>query len=119
MEPLQAPEGEVVATHPATVYGSILAVLMMVLPGGALVAFALRFDGKDADARVPAIAGGLTLLVLGILAVVQQARSKVVLRADGAERWGLRGAPSCCGPAARLPGFPGQGGSVRRRSLVP
>src|SRR6267143_1079662 len=85
MEPLQAPEGEVVATHPATVYGSILAVLMMVLPGGALVALALRFDGKDADARVPAIAGGLTLLILGILAVVQQTRSKVVLRADGAE----------------------------------
>src|SRR6266404_3836957 len=91
MEPLQAPEGELVATHPATVYGSILAVLMMVLPGGALVALAIRFDGKDADARVPAIAGGLTLLVLGILAVVQQARSKMVLRADGAERWGLRG----------------------------
>jgi len=88
MEPLQAPEGELVATHPATVYGSILAVLMMVLPGGALVALAI---GKDADARVPAIAGGLTLVVLGILAVVQQARSKMVLRADGAERWGLRG----------------------------
>ena len=91
MEPLQAPEGELVATHPATVYGSILAVLMMVLPGGALMALAMRFDGKHADARVPAIAGGLALLVLGILAVVQQTRSKVVLRADGAERWGLRG----------------------------
>jgi hypothetical protein len=91
MEPLQAPEGEVVATHPATVYGRILAVLMMVLPGGALVALAMRFDGKDADARVPALAGGLTLVLLGILAVVQQARSKMVLRADGAERWGLRG----------------------------
>jgi uncharacterized protein DUF6585 len=91
MEPLQAPEGEIVATHPATVFGRILAGLMMLLPGAGLVALAAQHGGADADARVPAIAGGLTLLALGILAFVQQNRSRVVVRTDGAERWGLRG----------------------------
>src|SRR6476660_4605818 len=91
METLLAPEGEIVATHPATLSARLLAILMMVIPGTALVALSTQLAGKDADARLPAIAGGATLLLLGILAVVQQGRSRVVVRADGLERWGLRG----------------------------
>ncbi len=91
MEPLQAPEGEIVATHPATLAARVLAVLMMVLPGAALVALGATLSGPNADARLPSVAGGATLLLLGILAFLQQGRSKVVVRADGVERWGLRG----------------------------
>ena len=91
MEALHVPQGEVAATHPATRAGRVLAVLMMVVPGAALVAFASDLPDVDADGRLPAMAGGLTLLFLGILAIVQQARTKVVVRADGIERWGLRG----------------------------
>jgi hypothetical protein len=89
MEPLQAPEGDVVATHTATVFGRILAFLVMVLPGAALV-----FGGTqtpNAEARPVLLAGGITLFVLGVLAIVQQSKSKVVMRTDGIERWGLRG----------------------------
>src|SRR5437868_8489750 len=91
MEPLLAPEGDVVATHPATLFGRVLAVLMMVLPGAAMVWFGTQVSGSDADARMPLFAGGGTLLALGVLAVLQQNRSKVVVRTDGIERWGLRG----------------------------
>jgi hypothetical protein len=91
VELLLAPDGEVLATHPATLFGRILAVLMMLLPGAGLVALATQLPGGEADARLGAIAGGLTLLTLGVLAFVQQNRSKVVVRADGVERWGLRG----------------------------
>lgn len=91
MESLQAPEGEIVATHPATLFGRILAILMMVLPGAALVWFATQLERAEADARMAAIAGGLTLIGLGIVAVAQQNRTRVVIRTDGAERWGLRG----------------------------
>src|SRR5207249_2435703 len=91
MEPLQLPEGDVVATHPATLTGRILAVLMLVLPGGALIWAATQEEGANSDARIPLMAAGLTLALLGILAFVQQNRSKVVVRADGVERWGLRG----------------------------
>jgi len=91
MEPLQLPEGDVVATHPATLTGRILAVLMLMLPGGALIWAATQAQGTRADARIPLIAAGVTLVILGILALVQQNRSQVVVRADGLERWGLRG----------------------------
>src|SRR5207237_4825967 len=91
MELLQAPEGDVVATHPATLVGLVGAVLMMVLPGAAMVWFGTQVSGSDADARMPLLAGGGTLLALGVLAIVQQNRSKVVVRTDGIERWGLRG----------------------------
>ena len=87
MEPLQAPEGDVVATHIATIFGRVLAVLVLVLPGLALCALGYQ----DAGARTPALAAGVTLVALGVLAVVQQNRSKVVVRTDGIERWGLRG----------------------------
>src|SRR3982751_5949666 len=91
MEPLHAPEGEILATHSATRTARVIAILMMVLPGAILVSFGSDLSELDADARLPAIAGGLTLFFLGVLAIAQQGRSKVVLRADGVERWGLRG----------------------------
>jgi hypothetical protein len=91
VEGLHVPKGEIAATHPATRAGRVLAVLMMVVPGMVLVAFASDLPDLDADARLPAMAGGLTLLLLGILAIVQQACTKVVVRTDGIERWGLRG----------------------------
>src|SRR5919204_3160566 len=91
MDLLQAPEGDVVATHPATLLGRILAILMMVIPGAGLIALGTQLSPADADGRMPLFAGGGTLVALGILAVVQQNRSKVVVRTDGIERWGLRG----------------------------
>ena len=91
MYPLQAPEGEVMATHPATRMARVLAVLMMVAPGAALLALTTQLSEMDADARMPAAAGGAMLIALGILAILQQARSKMVVRRDGIERWGLRG----------------------------
>jgi hypothetical protein len=91
MELLQAPEGDVVATHSATLFGRILAVLMMVIPGAALIAVGTQVSIAAADSRMPLFAGGGTLLALGVLAVLQQNRSKVVVRTDGIERWGMRG----------------------------
>ena len=91
MELLQAPEGDVVATHPTTLFARILAVLMMVVPGAALIALGAQLSPADADKQMPLFAGGGALLALGVLAVVQQNRSKVVVRTDGIERWGLRG----------------------------
>jgi len=91
MEPMQAPEGDVVATHPATVFGRILAVLIMMLPGIGLVALAVQGPGVKPDARMILTALGGTLFFLGILAFLQQNQSRIVVRADGLERWGLRG----------------------------
>src|SRR5437763_1331441 len=91
MELLQAPEGDVVATHPATLFARILAVLMMMVPGAALIAVGAQLSPADATKQMPLFAGGGALLALGILAIVQQNRSKVVVRTDGIERWGLRG----------------------------
>src|SRR5262249_41308429 len=88
MEVLMAPEGDVVAEHPATLGYRIMAVLFLVLPGLALIGFSSQ---AQADARMPMIAFGVPMVVLGVLAVLQQNKSKVVLRADGIERWGLRG----------------------------
>jgi hypothetical protein len=88
---LHLPQGDIATTHPATRSGRVLAVLMMVVPGTALIAFASDLSDLDADARLPAMAGGLTLLLLGILAIIQQTCTKVVVRSDGIERWGLRG----------------------------
>src|SRR5438067_12722487 len=91
MELLQAPEGDVVATHPATLFARILAVLMLMVPGAALIAVGAQHSPADATEQMPLFAGGGALLALGILAIVQQNRSKVVVRTDGIERWGLRG----------------------------
>src|SRR5438067_11047891 len=91
MELLQAPEGDVVATHPATLFARILAVLMLMVPGAALIAVGAQHSPADATEQMPLFAGGGALLALGILAIVQRNRSKVVVRTDGIERWGLRG----------------------------
>jgi hypothetical protein len=87
MEPLQAPEGDVVATHAATVFYRIVAVLVLLLPGATLCALA----SQATQGQSALIGSGLVLVALGVLAFVQQNRSKVVVRADGIERWGLRG----------------------------
>jgi hypothetical protein len=91
MEMLLAPEGDVVAEHPATWTYRVFAVLFLVLPGAVLLALSTQLQAKDADARIPMIVFGLLPLALGLLAILQQNKSKVVLRADGVERWGLRG----------------------------
>jgi hypothetical protein len=91
MEILQAPEGGVIAEHGATWTHRVMAVLFLVLPGGALLAMATQLDGKDAEARLPIAVFGALLAGLGALGVVQQNKSKLVLRDDGVERWGLRG----------------------------
>ncbi len=87
MELLQAPEGDVVATHTATMFGRILAVLALIVPGAGLCALA----SQGGQAQPALIGSGLVLVALGVLAFVQQNRSKVVVRSDGIERWGLRG----------------------------
>ncbi|MCA1825675.1 MAG: hypothetical protein LC689_01895 [Myxococcales bacterium] len=91
MELLLAPEGEVVAEHPATLTYRVFSVLFLVLPGAALLALSTQLGPNDADARIPMIVFGILPLALGVLAILQQNKSKVVLRADGVERWGLRG----------------------------
>ena len=91
MEPLQLPEGEVTATHPATLFGRILAVLALILPGAAFLALVFQVEPKTPNDRIAPLAIGVGLIALGILAFVQQNRSKLVVRTDGIERWGLRG----------------------------
>ena len=91
MEPLQAPEGDVVAIHPATIFGRILVVLLMMLPGVGLVVLASQSPGLRPDPRMVMMAIGGALFSLGLLAFAQQNQSRVVVRADGIERWGLRG----------------------------
>ncbi|HZX96449.1 MAG TPA: DUF6585 family protein [Myxococcales bacterium] len=89
MELLLPPEDQVTATHPATWTGRVMAVLAFVVLGAAIVA--AGYLGTDANARIPMMACGIAGVCLGLLIVVQQNRSKVVVRADGIERWGLRG----------------------------
>src|SRR4051812_2610684 len=91
MEILQAPEGDVVAEHTAGLFYRVVSVLFLILPGAGLLALATQLEPKDADARIPLLIGGIALAGLGALLFVQQNRSKVVLRTDGVERWGLRG----------------------------
>ena len=91
MEMLLAPEGDVVAEHSATLTYRVFSVLFLLLPGAGLLALATQLAPAEADARIPLIVFGVLLGGLGALAIVQQSKSKVVLRADGVERWGLRG----------------------------
>jgi hypothetical protein len=91
MEILQAPEGDVIAEHSATLANRIWSVLLLILPGLGLLFAATQLAPGDADARPPLLVIGAVLLALGGLAVVQQNKSRFVLRADGVERWGLRG----------------------------
>jgi len=91
MEILQAPEGDVAAEHVATLANRVWCVLLLVLPGLGLLFAATQLAPADADARPPLIFFGVVLATLGALGFVQQSKSRVVLRADGVERWGLRG----------------------------
>jgi len=90
MELLQAPDGDVVAEHRATLTYRIASVLFLALPGAAVLVLTARLPPGDDD-RVPLAVCGAVLVALGVLAVLQQNKSRVVLRADGVERWGLRG----------------------------
>src|ERR1700676_5585269 len=90
MELLQAPEGDVVAEYSSTLTYRIAALLFLGLTGAGLLFGAFRLPPQD-DGRVPLFACGLVLLALGVLSFLQQGKSRVVLRADGVERWGLRG----------------------------
>ena len=91
MEPLLPPEGDVLATHAATLSRRVSAALFLIAPG--LLAGALAFvsDGANADARAPLAAVSALLIALGAAAIAQQNKSKAIVRADGIERWGLRG----------------------------
>ena len=91
MELLQAPEGDVVAEHVASLANRIWAGLFLVLPGAGFLFASTQLGPQDADVKMPFIVLGLVLAGLGALAIVQQGKSKVVLRVDGVERWGLRG----------------------------
>ena len=84
-------EGEVVAEHSATWTYRVMSVLFLALPGAGLLALSTRLGPNDGEARMPMTIAGAALLALGILAFVQQNKSRVVVRADGIERWGLRG----------------------------
>src|SRR6185436_17275322 len=89
MEILQEPEGDVVAEHSASIATRIWAVVLLILPGAGFIFAVTQSPGNEAATPLAAI--GAVLLILGGLAVVQQNKSRVVLRADGVERWGLRG----------------------------
>lgn len=84
-------EGEVVAEHRATYSNRVALTLFLIVPGMALSALALSFEPKDADMRAPILGIAVALLALGVLAFVQQNRTRVVVRTDGLERYGLRG----------------------------
>src|SRR5438105_2949634 len=90
MEPLQAPEGDVTAEHRATITLRVTAVLFLLLPAAALAFAAFAPNGNREGAPI-LIGSAVVLLALGVLSFVQQNRSRVVVRADGMERWGLRG----------------------------
>lgn len=89
IDPLLPPEGEVVSEHAATWAGRIAALLFL-CGGGAFLCF-LGAQPDMEEARTLLFAIGAALLALGALAVVQQSKSRAVLRADGLERHGLRG----------------------------
>src|SRR5438128_2376439 len=79
------PEGDVIGEHKATLTRRVLAVLFLGLSGAGLVVVGLQPD------MLPATAVGVFEVALCVLAIAQQNKSRVVLRADGIERWGLRG----------------------------
>jgi hypothetical protein len=91
MEPLLAPEGDVLVEHRATYTNRVLAVLFLVGPGVLLTAMAMQLQGTDLDARPPMLVTAAVLVALGVLGFFQQNKVKAVLRSDGVERWGLRG----------------------------
>ena len=87
MEMLLEPEGDVLAEHRASYLNRVLAVIFLILPGlvCALAATQVR-EGREIPAGL-----AVALIGLGALGFAQQNKSRVVVRADGVERWGLRG----------------------------
>lgn len=91
MEPLMPPEGDVVTEHRATYTARVMAALFLIAPGLVLAAVSTQATGPDADVRGPLMATAAVLAGLGVLAFAQQIKTRAVLRADGVERWGMRG----------------------------
>src|SRR5207249_2209204 len=63
----------------------------LIAPGLLSAVGAFTLSGTSAEARLPLAMLAAALVGLGVLAIAQQNKSKAVLRADGIERWGLRG----------------------------
>ena len=91
MEVILPPEGDVLATHSATLAYRVSAVLFLIAPGLLTAAAAFAMTGASVSDRGPFALASAALIALGIAAIAQQNRSKAVVRADGIERWGLRG----------------------------
>lgn len=91
MEMLLPPEGEVLATHDTTLTYRVSAVLFLIVPGLLAAAAAFTMTGASPSDRGLFAMAGAALIALGAAAIAQQNRSKAVVRADGIERWGLRG----------------------------
>jgi hypothetical protein len=89
MEQLFAPEGTVEAEHPATLAWRILAVLVLALPGASLI-FATSQTAAGKDSVFGYVIGGI-FIALCALVFLHQSKVRLVLRADGLERWGMRG----------------------------
>jgi hypothetical protein len=89
MDQLLKPEDEVLAEHRANAAWRIVSVVLLAGPGALWLA-ALYSQPPSQGAAVLALPGVL-LVALCVLVFIQQSKVRVVLRADGLERWGLRG----------------------------
>jgi hypothetical protein len=84
---LLKPEGNVVAEHRASPAWRIVAVLLLGIPGALFIAAVYPRVGQNVALLTP----GAVLIASCVLVFVQQSKVRVVLRADGIERWGWRG----------------------------
>ena len=91
MEMPLPPEGEVLATHPAKLLNRIAAVVFLMVPGALAIFAGTQVRAGDAMVGPLLMIGGGLVLALGALAIAQQNKSRVIVRTDGIERWGLRG----------------------------
>jgi len=89
MEQLLKPEGDVVAEHRASLAWRIVSVVLFGIPAALWLVSA--WSGPRENAAILSIPGAV-LIALCALVIVQQGKVGVVLRTDGVERWGLRGA---------------------------
>jgi len=89
MEQLLKPEGEVVAEHRASLAWRIVSVVLFGIPAALWLVSA--WSGPRENAVVLSVPAAV-LIALCALVIVQQGKVGVVLRTDGLERWGLRGA---------------------------
>jgi hypothetical protein len=87
MDPLLRPEGNVVAEHRASPAWRIVAVLLLGIPGVLCTLAVYPRLHENAVLAVP----GAVLITACVLVFIQQSKVRVVLRADGVERWGMRG----------------------------